>query len=281
MGLEIYTPPVALPVSLAEFRAHVIEALNSTDALLTQTLTEAIEWVQFRTQRQFIPATWIQTWDRFPHWGNRHGVHDSGGPNFYFGQGMSGRRMPLKIDLRPLLSVISVTYYDATGTLQTLSPETDYWVDMFSRPPRIAAQQCWPFTQLHRPASVQVMFTAGYADGNATVWKGSGAPPDGLPAGSTPLNGDYYIDTSASPPNYYGPMTGAGWGSILGATPQIRVVPNTAKLAIKQLAAFWFEQREAVVITESAEPTATYPAIGDIPFGVESLCQQLDAEGYT
>jgi hypothetical protein len=224
VGLEIVTAPTGLCVSLTEFRAHTIEAISAADIDLTAVITDATDWVQGRVDRQFMPATWRQTWDRFPHQGNRHGRHDFHGPNYWFAAGAGHRWMPLTLDLRPVTAVV-VTYYDTSGALQTLSGATDYWTDFDSRPPRIATQTGWPDTQSLRPGAVQVAISAGYADAAH--------------------------------------------------------VPNLAKRAIKLLAAFWFEQREAVVITESAEPTATYPAIGDIPFGVESICQQLEASGYT
>jgi len=61
----------------------------------------------------------------------------------------------------------------------------------------------------------------------------------------------------------------------------VGAVPAHAKLAIKQLAILWYHQREAATVSESAEPAATRPAYGEIPFGVTQAVNFLNASGYT
>lgn len=58
-------------------------------------------------------------------------------------------------------------------------------------------------------------------------------------------------------------------------------VPYMAKVAIKMLATYWYEQRPAVVTASAAAPTATTPALGEIPYGVTQIINMLRADGYT
>ena len=202
MGLRVTTAAASLPVTLAELQAEIIGYVASTaeDALLTDRLYQATEWVQNATARQLISATLVQTFDSFP----------------------CG---PIKLDLQPIVSVSSVKYY-AADTLTTLAA-TGYWTDIYSRPPRIVAKNGWPSTDAGRPAAVEVTFVAGYG-------------------------------TAASD------------------------VPRNLKHAIKQLAAFWYWQRDAAATPNSVEPgDEAAPTYREIPFGVFSIVNHFNASGYT
>jgi hypothetical protein len=122
------------------------------------------------------------------------------------------------------VSISSVKYYP-DDTLTTIA-STEYWTDIYSKPPRIVSKNGWPATQAGRPASVEVAYIAGYGAAAA--------------------------------------------------------VPYALKLAIKQLATFWYFQREAAATTNSVEPSETNaPTYREIPFGVFSIVNQLNASGYT
>jgi uncharacterized phiE125 gp8 family phage protein len=204
MGLTLVTDAASLAVTLADISPELdsYEQSTANDAIVTAKLYEAIDYIQSQTQRQFIQATWKQTLDNWP------------------------ARNRINIDLQPLSSVSSVKYYDADGTLQTVST-SDYWTDTNSKPPRIVFKSTftWPTVELDRPGAIEITFVAGYA--------------------------------SAS------------------------VVPRMAKLAIKMLATYWYEQRHAVVTSSAAAPTATTPAVGEIPYGVTQIINMLRADGYT
>lgn len=58
-------------------------------------------------------------------------------------------------------------------------------------------------------------------------------------------------------------------------------VPANIKMAIKQLAIFWYQHRGAVSIRDSADPTSTQPAYGELPYGVTQVMAAMDASGYT
>lgn len=145
MGLSLTTAAASLPVVLADITPELLSYTQSTanDAVVTQKLTEAVNYVEGQTQRCFIQSTWLQTFDDWP-------------PG------------PIKIDLQPLSSVSHVKYYDVDGTLQTVSSSL-YWTDTNSKPPRIVFKPdfTWPAVEVGRPSAVQVTFVAGYANAAA------------------------------------------------------------------------------------------------------------------
>lgn len=204
MGFALVTAATSHPLDASEVAAEILDWQNDNANLmqLEERIAEATTYVQDETARQYIQATFIQTWDDWPD--------------------------AMKLDRRPIVSITSVKYYDVDGTLQTVS-SSDYWFDAYAgrSKPDIVFKDSFtsPTVESGRPSAVQVTFVAGYA--------------------------------SAA------------------------VVPATAKLAIRQLAMYWWHQRQAVSVSDSVEPAATRPAYGEIPFGVRQAIQQLNATGYT
>ena len=204
MGFALVTAATSDPLDASEVASEILDwqANNANLAMLEQRISEATLYVQEETARQFMQATYVQTWDDWPD--------------------------AMKLDIRPISSITSVKYYDADGTLTTVIA-SDYWFDRYASRsmPDIVFKPSfsWPVVELWRPSAVQVTFVAGYA--------------------------------SAA------------------------VVPATAKLAIRQLAMYWYNQRQAVAVSDSVEPAATRPAFGELPFGVRQAIAQLNASGYT
>lgn len=128
--------------SLALTHARIDDDTGQT-AAINQFLSAAIEKVQEDTGQQLAGATFTFTRDGFP---------DSA-DDF------------MSIPLPPLQSVESISYIDAAGQSQTLSPSV-YIVDTARRPGRVSLKQgqVWPTTADQR-RTVTINFTAGY--GNA------------------------------------------------------------------------------------------------------------------
>lgn len=149
MGLTLVTAATSAPVTVAEITKELYAWAESEDnvATLQAKIHEATEWFQAQTCRQFIQATYKQTFD------------------CWFATRV------LKIDLQPVYSVSSVKYYDADGTLQTIS-STNYWADTSGYPPRIVFKPSYALPNLEdgRPSSVEVNFVAGYANAAAVPY---------------------------------------------------------------------------------------------------------------
>ena len=129
--------PTVEPVTAAEAKAHCRIDISTDDDLIQSLIVAARVWCEKRLGQSFITQTWRLTFDRFPCEG-------------------------FEIPNPPAISVSSITYYDTTNTLQTLSSSV-YQVDSYSRPGRVglAFAQVWPITYC-RFNAVSVTYTAGY-----------------------------------------------------------------------------------------------------------------------
>jgi len=218
MGLTLVTDAVSLPVTLQDIKAELLSYADapSNDAIVTAKLYEAVNYIQNQTQRQFILATWLQTFDSW----SGNDPNSSNQSNSWIGNGCS-------LGIQPVSSVTSVKYYNTDSTLTTVS-NSDYWVDVNHKPPRVVFKPSFGFPawEVWRPSPIEVTFVAGYANAAA--------------------------------------------------------VPQMAKLAIKLLAGYWFEQREAASVNSVAAPGGTGTNAGfEIPYGVTQIMNMLRADGYT
>lgn len=126
-----------LPVTVSELKDHLNVAQNdsSQDAKIESLIVAAQGRLQRDIDRILITSTFVMN-----------------GPSF---------SDPLKINLKPVTSVLSVRYYDTDGTLQTLDP-TDYRYIASSQEIVPAIGKTFPTPCENMPDSVQVEFTAGY-----------------------------------------------------------------------------------------------------------------------
>lgn len=90
-------PPVALPISLVEFKSHVRVSSTDEDAIMAGYIRSATEQSENYAGLGFISQTFAQTFSSFP-----------------------TRAEPLVLGLRPLQSVLQITYLDTAGASQIL-----------------------------------------------------------------------------------------------------------------------------------------------------------------
>ncbi len=204
MGLTLITAATSDPVTWPDVAGDILDYQDNgaNNARLESVIAAATQYVQLMTAKQLIQATWLQTCDCWPDY-------------------------EFTLDMKPLISVSSIKYYDANGTQQTVSA-SNYFADIYAYRPRIRLRQAtftWPDLQEDRPSPIEVRFVAGHANAAA--------------------------------------------------------VPSDLKLAISMLAMYWYEQRQAVGVKQSAEPAATVPVYADIPYGVAIILAQHNASGYS
>lgn len=140
MTLEVVTPPVDEPITLAQAKDHLRVLHDDEDDLITDLVTVSREQAEHICWRALITQTLRYQLDRFP---------------------------PMIEPPRPpLQSVSSITYVDTAGATQILDA-SKYQVDTKSMPGRIvpAFGTSWPSTRAV-PNAVTVEFIAGYADPN-------------------------------------------------------------------------------------------------------------------
>jgi len=129
-------------VDLAAAKIHldITSSDTSHDLKITTLLLVATRKVENDTQRSLLSRTLKCVLDRFPI--NRH----------------------IDLEFPPVLEVQSVTYIDANGAEQTLSPSTYVVAKEGTNKARVCLKQSeyWPITS-EDPESVTVNYTAGAA----------------------------------------------------------------------------------------------------------------------
>jgi uncharacterized phiE125 gp8 family phage protein len=128
----VVTPAASDPVSLAELKlaAHITH--SSEDDFLTDTIAAATERYQFDTRRQLMRAEF----DWFiPCFSSRNNLRGA----------IVLQERSFEIPLPPLISVVSVLYFDTAGIQQTVSA-SEYGVKTSSEPGRIynLPNEEWP-----------------------------------------------------------------------------------------------------------------------------------------
>jgi uncharacterized phiE125 gp8 family phage protein len=147
MALQRVTAPSTWPVSLADVKAHCRVDLNDDDALLQTLLEAATEMAEQATGRALLPQTWELSLESFPP------------TRSLYSEALVLTRVPVQ-------SIVSLSYTDAAGVIQTLLP-VDYLLNncddfgFATVVPTFAT--LWP----ELGHSVKVRFVAGYADASA------------------------------------------------------------------------------------------------------------------
>ena len=188
------TPAPCLPIDLSIVRQQVKQDIQDDDVMLSAYLASAVDYAQNLCQKQFVSAKFSLKLAGFA----------------------SGA---IKIPHGPMVAVQSITYYDTTGALQTLSSSL-YTLDFSGHFARIslAPSASWPATQI-RDDAVEIQYIAGYvaaasynattntislsnwpdlAVGAALVLSNSGGS---LPTGLTEKT-QYYVQSVVSPGVY-------------------------------------------------------------------------------
>jgi uncharacterized phiE125 gp8 family phage protein len=140
MRLHLVTPPATEPVSLAEAKAHLRLEPEQTaeDAYLAVLIQAARQYAEEVCWRGLVTQKWEAVLE-----------------------GFSGAEMELPRG--HLDSIVSVTYVDEAGVVQTVAPAT-YEADTVSVPGRLllAYGQSWPSARAQWNA-VRVRYTVGWA----------------------------------------------------------------------------------------------------------------------
>ena len=146
MGLTMTSAPVRKAIELEEMKLHLREDQSDLDAEIEWKLEAATNTAESFTKRQFINATYEQTFERFPRSGDDLVLYRS-----------------------PLSSVTSIAYLDADSVSQTVGVDV-YGVDTSEEPGRVYLKQgqSWPATANERNA-ITVTFVSGYGTDAASV----------------------------------------------------------------------------------------------------------------
>lgn len=178
----LISPPERLPVALAEAKAHMRVDYDDDDALIEGLVRAATEHLDGWTGilgRCLVEQSWRQDFDRF--------------------------ERELCLPLGPVISIVTVTWRNAAGTLATVSPSAfDLRTDAGGRSlVRFDAGFVFP-SGLHESRAVAVTYRAGYE----TIPAQEGPPivpakvtvPEPLRVAILLLAGHWYQNREASIP---------------------------------------------------------------------------------
>lgn len=141
MGLRLIEGPSEEPVDLETVKAQLGVSGTDQDLIIASLIAAARESIDGREGylggRVLMPQTWELVLDGFP-------------------------CSEIELPFTPVREVVSISYDDENGDLQTLDA-ADYYLDDASATPWIMAVGSWPST-LDGVNAVRVRFVAGYAD---------------------------------------------------------------------------------------------------------------------
>ena len=147
MALQRLTAPSTWPVSLSDVKAHCRVDLSDDDALLQTFIEAATEMAEQATGRALMTQTWELVLDAFP-------------PT------RSGSSEALVLTRVPVQSIVSLSYTDVAGVIQTLLP-VDYLLnncDDFGFATVVPIfGSLWPTAA----RDLQLRFVAGYPNASA------------------------------------------------------------------------------------------------------------------
>ena len=146
MSLRLIAGPTVEPVTVAFLRDHAALDDVESDALLSMYLKAARRQAEHLMERSIMLQTWGRTLDAFP------AAIELGQPSV---QREAGDSVLIE-------SVVSVTYYDAAGTLTTLDASS-YVLDDRTEPGYVLPVAAWPATEA-RANALEVRWTAGLTD---------------------------------------------------------------------------------------------------------------------
>lgn len=129
--------PTQMPVTLDDVKDRLRISGSDSDGELLISVNAATDYCQEYQWAQYCTATFSERFDRFP--------------------------SEILLRRSPVQSVSSVAYVDTAGSTQTLVANTDYTVDIYSKPARIvpAYGKFWPSTRGH-VNDVTVTYVGGY-----------------------------------------------------------------------------------------------------------------------
>lgn len=163
-AFKLTVPPSVEPVSLADAKLQARIDTTADDALVTDLIIGARQWVEQYTGRALITQTWQLWLDLWPgaveKWWD--GVRD--GP-------VTGLDDISTITLprAPLQGVNSVQYFDNTDTA-TIWPTSNYFVDTVHAPGRLALRlgSVWPVPS-RITNGICIEYVVGYGNDGSTV----------------------------------------------------------------------------------------------------------------
>jgi Phage gp6-like head-tail connector protein len=218
-GLIIQVEPAQELITLAQAKNFLRVSVDDDDDLISMLITASREAVEEFCSRKFAPQSLLQSMDSFPYYTDTVMSQMAYPPSYYslpmYSTTLWNYSQMIKLYYPPCIEVQGIDYTDTNGNNQTLMQDVDFLLDNINEPARIFPMPgaMWP-PCLYVPNAVRIRFTAGYGSSAVDPHPVDGEIPQG--AGSQP-------------------------------------VPKRAIMAMYQLMASWYENREAVTSVDMKE----------------------------
>jgi hypothetical protein len=210
-GIIVQTDPTSEPVTLAQAKNFLRVTVGDDDALISVLIMAARESCENFCSRSFAIKGYLQTLDSFPYYTDTVMSQMAYPPSYYalpmYSTTLWNYSQMIKLYMPPAISA-AIDYTDPLGENKTLVQDVDFLLDNVSEPSRIFPMPgiMWP-PVLYCPNAVRIRFKAGFGS------------TDTDPA---PIDGDVAQGSGRQP------------------------MPGRVKLAIMQLLAGWYENRESL-----------------------------------
>jgi uncharacterized phiE125 gp8 family phage protein len=134
--------PAAMPVTLAEAKAHLRVTSDTEDDTITSLIAAATQYLERDTGQSLLDQQWRAYFDAVP----RDGV--------------------LELMRSPVRGIVAVTIYDSAGNPTELDG-SDYYVNLVSRPARVRLVD--GVTAAMRANDIEIDFDTGYGEAGTDV----------------------------------------------------------------------------------------------------------------
>lgn len=211
-GFIVQSEPVAEPVDLTTAKNWLRVSTTDDDAMIAILITAAREACENFCSRSFAIKSYILTLDSFPYYTDTVMSQMAYPPSYYslpmYSTTLWNYSQMIKLYMPPAVEVQGIDYTAADGTNKTLMQGVDFLLDNVSEPARIFPMPgaMWP-PCAYVPNAVRIRYTAGFGSPVVDPDPVDGELPEG--AGSQPM-------------------------------------PCRVKIAIMQLLAGWYENRESI-----------------------------------
>jgi len=295
-GLIIEAPPKVEPVLLDDMKNFLRVDISDDDAMIEGMITAAREMCESFTRRSFVQKGYKQVLDSFPYFVDTVMSQLAYPPSYYslprYSTTLWNYSQMIKLFRPPLVSVNRITYVSA-GSQQKQdmlpiappwSPDTAYTAGQQITDPNDNVQQCTTPGTTFRTIPNNFATRAGGTtteQGSTIVWTNQGPNPADL--SGTSSYGLFLYDAVSEPGRVFPGPPGQFWPSVLyipnaveihftaGYSADSGLVPQRAKLAIKQLVNHWYENRDFVL--PGSAPT-------ELPWHVKAILWSLRIEDY-
>ena len=211
-GIIVQSQPAAEPVSVATAKNFLRVEITDDDLLIGVLITAAREACEMFCSRSFAPKSYVQAMDSFPYYTDTVMSQMAYPPSYYslpmYSTTLWNYSQMIKLFWPPCIAVQGIDYTATNGENLTLEQDVDFLLDNIWEPSRIFPMPgaMWPAC-LYVPNAVRIRFTAGMG---STVQD------------PNPVDGEVILGAGSQP------------------------IPMRAIIAMQQLLAAWYENREAV-----------------------------------